>query len=475
MGIKLLAATSPITESSYGGVTTVATDMPLQRSSRRRFLATLGVGAVGALAGCAASSSPGPASLDWTPDEWPVAHGSQTNVGRSRSKTAPRTDPTIEEWQLWDIVDGKVNEGVIRYRTTSSPVVANGTLFVATGLPGRHSIYEYGIVLALDAATGKIQWSNILPKGGSGTPAVADGLVIVGSNDRALTAFDAASGSVRWRTTTSAPVGTPAVAGDQVYVGDGHGSVHAFGRTDGKLHWRFGQRTLTSIRPFHPDKTWRIRSKPAVTEDTVYVTTGIGERDGPSTDAGNLIALSRSDGEERWRYEYRPRYRNYDMPRAPVVADGTVFVGDATLHAVNVADGTRRWRFNSGYEVVSAPAVHDGTVYVSSKNVYALSADDGSERWRFVNIAEMNGRTSRRVPMESAPVVIEDTVFVGAGALDSGSGEKLWGDLGNRAESEYFYSNLDENAAVEGPAVTDDAVFMATQYGLILRVTEGDR
>ncbi len=68
--------------------------------------------------------------------------------------------------------------------------------------------------------------------------------------------------------------------------------------------------------------------------------------------------------------------------------------------------------------------------------------------------------------MESAPVVTDDTVFVGAGALDSESGEKLWGDLGNQAEGEYFYSSWDQNAAVEGPAVTDDAVFMATQYGL---------
>ncbi|WP_231184206.1 PQQ-binding-like beta-propeller repeat protein [Haladaptatus sp. DYF46] len=451
--------------------------MPLQRSGRRRFLATFGVGAVGALAGCAASSSSAPASLDWTPDEWPVAHGSPTNAGHSSVKNVPRSDPTVPEWKLWDVAESEpaVDKDWIIDGLTSSPVVAGDTVFVATGLPRGSRDTDEGGLLALDATTGDLRWAAGLPEGGSGTPAVAGGLVIVGSNDRALTAFDTASGSVRWRTTTSAPVGTPAVAGDHVYVGDGHGSVHAFCRMDGKLHWRFGQRTLTSLGSFLSDNTWRIRAKPAVTDDTVYVTTGIGEGDGPSTDAGNLIALSRSDGEERWRYEYRPKYGSYDVPRAPVVADGTVFVGDTTLHAVNAADGTRRWRFNSGCEVVSAPAVHDGTVYVSSKNVYALSADDGSERWRFVNLAGMDGTISRRVPMESAPVVTDGTVFVAAGALDSGTGEKLWGDLGNQAEGEYFYSSVDQNAAVEGPAITGDAVFMATQYGLILRVTEGGR
>ncbi|MFH5797998.1 PQQ-binding-like beta-propeller repeat protein [Haladaptatus sp. CMAA 1911] len=451
--------------------------MPLQRSGRRRFLATFGVGAVGALAGCAASSSSAPASLDRTPDEWPVAHGSPTNVGHSAAKTVPRSDPTVSEWKLWDVAESEsaVDKDWIIDGLTSSPVVAGDTVFVAIGLPRGSRDTDEGGLLALDATTGDLRWAATLPEGGSGTPAVADGLVFVGSNDRALTTFDAASGDVEWRTKTGAPAGTPVVAGGHVYVGDRAGTVHAFRRTDGNLRWRYGQRTLTSLGSFLSDKTWRIRAKPAVTDDTVYVTTGIGEEGSVSTDAGNLIALSRSDGEERWRYEYRTRYGNYDVPRAPVVADGTVFVGDATLHAVDAADGTRRWRFNSGYEVVSAPAVHDGTVYVSSKNVYALSADDGSERWRFVNLAEPNGMMSRRVPMESAPVVTEDTVFVGAGALDSESGEKLWGDLGNQEESEYFGSIGDQNAAGEGPAITDDAVFMATQYGRILRVTEGDR
>jgi outer membrane protein assembly factor BamB len=456
-----------------GSVSTVATDMPPHRSSRRRFLATLGVGTAGALAGCAASSSPGPASLDWAPDEWPVAHGSPTNIGHSSAKNTLRSDPTISKWKLWQIAESEsaVDKDWITAGVTSSPVVAGDSVFVASGLPIDARETDDSGLLALDASTGDLRWAARLPKGGSGTPAVADGLVFVGSNDRGLTAYDAASGDVEWRTKTGAPVGTPAVADGHVYVGDRSGTVHAFRRTDGNLRWRYGQRPITS---FVSDKRWWVRAKPAVTEDTVYVTTGIGEGDWPSTDAGNLIALSRSGGEERWRYEYRPQYRSYDVPRTPVVADGTVFVGDATLHAVDAADGTRRWRFNSGYEVVSAPAVHDGTVYVSSKNVYALSADDGSERWRFVNIAETNGMISRRVPMESAPVVTDDTVFVGAGALDSESGEKLWGDLGNQGEDGYFYSG-GRNAAGEGPAITDGVVFMATQYGLILRMTGDDR
>ncbi len=125
------------------------TDMPFQRPTRRQFLAGLGVGGVAAVAGCASSRSPpATASLDWPSDEWPVVHGTATNTGYSRSKHAPRTDPTIAEWQLWDQEEWQVNEDTIQYGLTSSPVVADGTLFVATGLPGGHSANEDGIVLA---------------------------------------------------------------------------------------------------------------------------------------------------------------------------------------------------------------------------------------------------------------------------------------------------------------------------------------
>lgn len=446
--------------------------MPLHRPSRRRFVAALGVGAVGALAGCSGDSSPTNSSLEWSADEWPVAHGTPTNVGYSRTRNTPRSDPKLVEWKLWVIArsESVIEKETVQHGNVSTPVVADGTVFVATGLPGRKPDGD-GALVALDATTGEPEWSARLPDGGSGTPAVADGLVFVGSNDRALTAFDAASGDVRWRTTTGAPVGTPAAAGAHVYVGDREGSVHAFRRTDGTLRWRFGQRPLKS---FFSHKRWRIRAKPAVTEDTVYVTTGIGFDDTTETRAGNLLALSRSGGDERWRYEYRPRYRSYDLPRAPVVADGTVYVGQSVLHAVDATNGTKRWRFNSGYETVSAPAVRDGTVYVSSKNVYALSADDGTERWRFVNLAEDSYRDESRVPMESAPVVANGTVYVGAGALDASSGKRLWGNVGNRENDDFFSDLSDANAVVEGPAVTDGAVFVATQYGAIRRATRGD-
>ncbi len=450
--------------------------MPLQRPTRRQFLAGLGVGGVAAVAGCASSNSTAArSSLDWSADGWPVAHGTPTNTGYAHLKNPPRTNPTIDGLKLWELVESKDEKDAMFHGTTSSPVVANGTVFISTGLPGNFDGDTDGKLYALNGKTGKVRWSATLPNGGTGTPAVADGLVFAGSGDRALTAFDAGSGAVRWRTTASAPVGTPAVAGGYVYVGDHHGSVHALRRTDGKLHWRYGQRKLASFGSLLSHETWQINAKPAVTDDTVYVTTGIRQHDHSNLDSAKLLALSRDDGSEHWRYEYSRDGYSYELPRAPVVADGTVFVSSTDLHAVDTSDGTKRWQFAFGYRrPVSAPAVHDGTVYIGAKNVYALSAEDGTEQWRFVNHAPKSSM-SKRVPMVSAPAVSDDTVYIGAGALDASSGEKLWGDLGNQNDSNYFAAFGNENAAVEGPAIARDSVFMATEYGYILQVTEGKR
>jgi outer membrane protein assembly factor BamB len=62
----------------------------------------------------------------------------------------------------------------------------------------------------------------------------------------------------------------------------------------------------------------------------------------------------------------------------PVVAGDIVYVGndDGNLYA---ADGSERWRFETGETVSSSPAVVDDTVYVGSRDgtLYAISGDEG--------------------------------------------------------------------------------------------------
>jgi len=89
-----------------------------------------------------------------------------------------------------------------------------------------------GTLYALDAATGAVQWSATVGSSVS-RPAVADGVVYVGTGDGRVLAFDAAGcGAPTCAPTWDAPVGgatsgQPAVAGGVVFVGTTAGSVVA--------------------------------------------------------------------------------------------------------------------------------------------------------------------------------------------------------------------------------------------------------
>lgn len=81
----------------------------------------------------------------------------------------------------------------------------------------------------------------------------------------------------------------------------------------------------------------------------------------------------------------------------------------------------QKWRFETGGTLQSAPTVSDGTVYVDSGTVYALDAATGTEQWS----AKPDGK-----PGYFAPVVTDDTVYVGGGsrlsALDVATGRQKW-------------------------------------------------
>ena len=60
-----------------------------------------------------------------------------------------------------------------------------------------------------------------------------------------------------------------------------------------------------------------------------------------------------------------------------------VYVGsnDGKVYALNAADGTLKWQYNTGDGVASSPTVADDFVYVGSYNnrIYALNAQTGNE------------------------------------------------------------------------------------------------
>jgi outer membrane protein assembly factor BamB len=86
-------------------------------------------------------------------------------------------------------------------------------------------------VYALDAKTGALLW-KLHPPGCCviSSPAVANGVVYVGSDDGNLYALNARTGVKLWSYATGGAVfSSPAVANGVVYVGSDDGNVYAFG------------------------------------------------------------------------------------------------------------------------------------------------------------------------------------------------------------------------------------------------------
>ncbi|MEV0146488.1 MULTISPECIES: PQQ-binding-like beta-propeller repeat protein [unclassified Nonomuraea] len=306
-----------------------------------------------------------------------VAHGTVYAAGGTGRLVALDTGTGRPRWSRKITVSGRL-------------VVAAGRLY----LWSRHPVWSSKAELvALDAASGKRLWS-FEPAGDVLTPepVLAGDVVLTGSDhgvmyaldpatgteerryrlgaddDRILllragttvyatssngdvTALNAVSGEVRWRSRVTGAISfRPVVAGGTVYVGDDEGTTHALDAATGAPRWDF---------PAKGDQPM-FRWSAAVADGLLYT---VG-RDRA------LYALDTATGKMRRRL---PLPGGHDT--GPVAADGTVYISDreGTLYALDPATGTVRSRFRTGGTVQTEPVVTDGFVYIGSSNgnIYA--------------------------------------------------------------------------------------------------------
>jgi outer membrane protein assembly factor BamB len=134
--------------------------------------------------------------------------------------------------------------------TTSSPAVANGVVYVGS---------EDDNVYALKASTGALLWKYTTGGQVWSSPAVANGVVYVGSYDNYVYALKASTGALLWSYTTGSGVwSSPAVANGVVYVGSWDNNVYALKASTGARLWKY------------TTGAW-VESSPAVANGVVYV------------------------------------------------------------------------------------------------------------------------------------------------------------------------------------------------------------
>jgi outer membrane protein assembly factor BamB len=117
----------------------------------------------------------------------------------------------------------------------------------------------------------------------------------------------------------------------------------------------------------------------------------------------------------------------------PVVANGSVYlssVDEQVVHALNEADGTRRWDFTAGGRVDSSPTVVDGLVVFGCADgwVYTVEASSGQLAWRFRAAPEerlicVEGQLESTWPVHGSVLAQNGSVYALAGRssyLDGG-------------------------------------------------------
>ena len=254
----------------------------------------------------------------------------------------------------------------------------------------------------------------------TGTPAVADGTVHIGSYDGTLYALDARTGRARWQYATGARAferdmkvplgisGSAAITGDLVIVGDADAVLHAVDRHTGTLVWR------TSVEAAPNGSIW---SSPVVWEETVYV--GVASVAKEAGFRGSIVALDRATGAIRWQ--------TYMTPEG---------VDGAGVFAVPAIDIARRLLFAGTQNAYTARPAPYGHVI----SMVALDANSGEIRWSFaappndaqtsptadVGISASPGLVTVEINGQSRDLVVEGQKNGKLWALDRETGDLVW-------------------------------------------------
>lgn len=247
-----------------------------------------------------------------------------------------------------------------------------------------------------------------------------------------------------------------ALAGCNFRSGDGTDGLHveACGEYEptvqGASHWRTvcGDPAGTGVVPAAD------APEPPLTVDWTFPIDGVAGTPRPVAASRRVFAhdmdstfyaVDPETGEGVWSRDIE------DPSGSPAVADGVVVViRHGEVVAVDAEDGSDLWAGPEGHagHFWSSPVVHAGIAYVPfDLSLFALDLRDGSVRWKHTTGHETTG----------TPGLVGDTVFYGDAdtylyALDAATGEERW--------------RLKTGGAIgTNVSVVDDAVFFATSAG----------
>jgi outer membrane protein assembly factor BamB len=258
-----------------------------------------------------------------------------------------------------------------------------------------------------------------------GQPAIADGIIYVGSQAGNFYAVEMDTGRELWSFSTGGPVfHAPLVSGDFVVFGSWDGRLRAADKNSGELIWEFAAGQVD----------WEVRDVfingiPTLLDGVLYF----------SSEDFNVYAVELETGREVWRLTLgeEPQAR-----RIPIV-DRTAYIGtwDGHLYAIDIDSGSEVWRSETDDErraamseqvpfVTVVPIVTAEAVYFSdwAGNLFAVDRNTGKQVWRF----DPGATNSRHVGSRSFMAEHDGVLFYSTledhhlYGVDRGTGQVVW-------------------------------------------------
>jgi len=294
------------------------------------------------------------------------------------------------------------------------PAVANGLLYIGSG---------DGNLYAIDQMTGKERWHFHAGSAIYSSVAVAGNRAWFTSRDGWLYAVDAGRGTLAWKLNIGRDLGnenfwdqvtsSPVLVDNKLYVGSGDGHLYAVDAVAGKIIWKY-------------DAGARIRTTPAV----------FGEHVVFGSHTGHLMDLDRATGKLRWKFAtsgvdnvFETRSNDYkSVVCSAAISDGVVVMGgrDGIVYGVDLATGKEIWRHDHKGPWILSAAVSDGVAFIGSGSdglVKAYDLHTGKEKWTFrAGSATFSSITVAGDLLYFNDVMPSSDVY----AIDKNTGAKKW-------------------------------------------------
>jgi len=248
-----------------------------------------------------------------------------------------------------------------------------------------------GTLYGINSETGSIVWRHRLSSVLLGHPVKAGDGFMVQTADNRIYLFSA-KGEKRWSFAgqqgglTMHQGSSPRVFGDAVYAIFTNGDVVALRMDSGNLIWR--RQLLLDISAVTLSEMKVPITDPVLAGDILII----------SFYQGNMIALSVTDGQQRWQ-------RKLSLKSTPVVLNGRLLA--ATSHgamvAVDISDGEILWRQKMSEGELVGPSLSQGRLFAGDDHGYIYTlAPDG----RKLGVLSLPGR------MDRAPVAVPGGILI---------------------------------------------------------------